>query len=44
MKEKVNQVSQKNDKDEDAEMKESYVEPPNDDHLEVLKSVIIEQQ
>ena len=43
MKEKANQDSQKNDKEEDAEMKESYVEPPNDDHLEALKSVIIDQ-
>jgi hypothetical protein len=25
-------------------MKESYVEPPNDFHLDIFKSVIIEQQ
>ena len=37
-KQEERQVEQK----EDTEMKESYVEPTNDDHLDGLKSVIIE--
>ena len=43
LKAQANQEESQVEQKEDTEMKESYVEPTNDDHLDSLKSVIIEQ-
>ena len=44
MKAKASEEVEQEEERDDAEMKESYVEPASDDHLDSLKSVIIEQQ